>query len=111
MAKITNINIYHLFISNLLILNVIAHVIETVPLCGTMDGSPLPKDSDKIYFKDRTLGIRTVEINGKVYACYPDGTMVDTTSSKSSESNETIDESTLNSRIQNGKFSSTHISI
>lgn len=101
MAKRTLIGC-QLCILNLLILNVIAHVIESVPLCGTMDGSP-PKDSDKIYFKDRNLGIRTVEINGKIYACYPDGTMVDTSSSKSSESNETIDETTLNSRIQSGK--------
>lgn len=100
MAKITS-KIRHLCIWNLLILNVIAHVIETVPLCGTMDGSP-PKDSDKIYFKDRTQGIRTVEINGKVYACYPDGTMVDTAASNSAESNETVDDGTLNSRIQNG---------
>lgn len=101
MAKIIDINIYHFFILNLLTLNVIAHVIETVPLCGTMDGSP-PKDSDKIYFKDRTQGIRTVEINGKVYACYPDGTSVSTNSSNSSESNETLDDSELNARIQSG---------
>lgn len=101
MAKRTLIGC-ELCILNLLILNVIAHVIETVPLCGTMDGSP-PKDSDRIYFKDRNLGIRTVEINGKIYACYPDGTMVDTSSSKSSESNETIDDTTLHSRIKSGK--------
>lgn len=100
MAKIRKI-ICHLCIFNLLVLNVIAHVIETLPLCGTMDGS-LPKDMDRIYFKDRTQGIRTVEINGKVYACYPDGTMVDTTADISSESNETVDDDTLNSRIQSG---------
>lgn len=90
----------------LLLLNIFinAHMIEMTPLCGTMDGSPPPKDQDKIYFKDRTQGIRTVEVNGTVYACYPDGTMIDTTSSaQSAESGETIDDTTLQSRIQSGK--------
>lgn len=88
-----------------LLLNVVinAHTIVATPLCGTMDGSAPPKDQDKIYFKDRTQGIRTVEVNGTVYACYPDGTMIDTTSSaQSSDSGETIDDTTLHSRIQSG---------
>lgn len=97
------VKLSHLSILNaLLLLNVVAaHVI--VPLCGSMDGSP-PKDSDKIYFKDRTQGIRTVEINGTIYACYPDGTMVDTGGSKSSESGESVDDTTLHTRIQTGKY-------
>lgn len=96
----------------LLLLNVVinAHIIETTPLCGTMDGSPPPKDSDKIYFKDRAQGIRTVEVNGTIYACYPDGTMVDTASSsgQASDSAESIDDTTLQSRIQSGKFQYTN---
>lgn len=105
MAQIT-LKCSHLIVVNLLLLLIVvinAHIIETTPLCGTMDGSP-PKDSDKIYFKDRAQGIRTVEVNGTIYACYPDGTMVDTASSaQSSDSGETIDDTTLQSRIQSGK--------
>lgn len=105
MAQIT-LKCSHLVVVNLfLLLNIVinAHIIETTPLCGTMDGSP-PKDSDKIYFKDRAQGIRTVEVNGTIYACYPDGTMVDTASSGAADSGETIDDSTLQSRIQSGKL-------
>lgn len=116
MAQIT-LKCSHLIVLNLLLLlNVVinAHIIETTPLCGTMDGSPPPKDSDKIYFKDRAQGIRTVEVNGTIYACYPDGTMVDTASSSSaqaSDSGETIDDTTLQSRIQSGKFYSYFLNL
>lgn len=100
MAVIT-LNISHLCIINLLVLCVIANVMELAPLCGTMDGSTV-KD-DKIYFKDRSQRIRTIEVNGTIYACYPDGTMIDTTSSSSSEySNERLTESQLNVRIREG---------
>lgn len=106
MAQIT-LKCSHLIVVNLFVLlNVVinAHIIETTPLCGTMDGSPPPKNADKIYFKDRAQGIRTVEVNGTVYACYPDGTMVDTASSGASDSGETVDDTTLQSRIQSGKL-------
>lgn len=110
MAQIT-LKIRHLFGVNVILfllrVAISAHIIETTPLCGTMDGSSPPKDTDKIYFKDRAQGIRTVEVNGTIYACYPDGTMVDTASSSSSqsaESGETIDDTTLQSRIQSGTF-------
>lgn len=108
MVQIT-FKVRHLHAVNwLLLLNVVinAQSIATTPLCGTMDGSTPPKDSDKIYFKDRAQGIRTVEVNGTIYACYPDGTMVDTaSSSQSAESDgETVDDTTLQSRIQSGTF-------
>lgn len=111
MAQIT-LKCSHLIIVNLLLLlNVVinAHIIETAPLCGTMDGSKPPKDNDKIYFKDRAQGIRTVEINGTIYACYPDGTMVDTT--QSSDSGETVDDTTLQSRIQSGTIKNHFFSL
>lgn len=96
--------ISHLCIFNVIMLNAIvnAHVVELAPLCGTFNGSPPPKDADKIYFKDGSQGIQTIEINGTIYACYPDGSMVDTTSS---ESSELIDDHELHSRIQNGNNS------
>lgn len=84
MAVIT-VNVSHLCIFSLLMLSVMANVMELTPLCGTMDGSS-PKDSDKIYFKDKNQRIRTVEVNGTIYACYPDGTMVEPNSSSSAES-------------------------
>lgn len=108
MAAIT-VKISHLCIFNLLMFSVIASVIDLTPqtpLCGTMDGSP-QKDSDKIYFKDRSQRIRTVEVNGTIYACYPDGTMVDTTSSSSSSaenSNERITGYQLADRIHDGNI-------
>lgn len=107
MAVIT-LRISHLCIFNLLMFSAIASVIDLTqqtPLCGTMDGSP-QKDSDKIYFKDRSQRIRTVEVNGTIYACYPDGTMVDTTSSSSAEnSNERITGYQLADRIHDGNKS------
>lgn len=104
MAAITS-RISHWCIFNLLMLSAIANVIELAPLCGTMDGSP-QKDNDKIYFKDRSQRIRTVEVNGTIYACYPDGTMIDTTSSSSAEnSNERISGHQLAHRIQTGNQS------
>lgn len=104
MAAIT-LGISHLCIFNLLMLSVMANVIDLAP-CGTMDGSP-QKDSDRIYFKDRSQRIRTVEVNGTIYACYPDGTMIDTTSSSSSaeNSNERISGHELTHRIQEGNLS------
>lgn len=104
MAVIT-LGISHWCIFNLLMLGVIANVIDLAPLCGTMDGSP-QKDNDRIYFKDRSQRIRTVEVNGTVYACYPDGTMIDTTSSSSAEnSNEQITGHQLAHRIRDGNQS------
>lgn len=101
MAVIT-VNVSHLCIFSLLMLSVMANVLELTPLCGTMDGSP-PKDSDKIYFKDKNQRIRTVEVNGTIYACYPDGTMIDTTSSSSAEtSGERITGPQLHDRIRDG---------
>lgn len=83
--------------------SVMANVMELTPLCGTMDGSA-PKDSDKIYFKDKSQRIRTVEVNGTIYACYPDGTMVEPNSSSSAENSgeRTINEAQINDRIRNG---------
>lgn len=95
MAVIT-VRVSHLCIFNMLMLNVIAKVVDLTPMCGTMDGSP-PKDSDKIYFKDDSQGIRTIEVNGKTYACYPDGTMIDRTSSSSS------------AEVNDDKFSGTQL--
>lgn len=88
-------------------LSVIVSVVELTPLCGgRIDGTP-QTDSDKIYFKDKTQRIRTIEINGTVYACYPDGTMVDTTSSSSSAetSNERpLSEQEIRQRIREGTY-------
>lgn len=69
--------INHFYI--VLVLSFTVHFIDTYPLCGTMDGSPQPTEADKIYFKGNH-GIRTVEINGTVVACYPDGTLINNTS-------------------------------
>lgn len=87
-----------------LVLSFTVNFIETYPLCGTMDGSPLPKETDKIYFKDNNHGIRTVEINGTVVACYPDGTLVNNPSdtSASTTGNNENDQPTLPSRIRSG---------
>ncbi|XP_031629375.1 protein spaetzle-like isoform X2 [Contarinia nasturtii] len=90
---------------NLLMLSVIVSVVELTPLCGQIDGSSQP-DSDKIYFKDRSQRIRTIAINGKVYACYPDGTMVDTTSS-GENSNERLSEHEIRERIREDETNST----
>lgn len=98
MAVIT-LKMSHLCTFAFLVLHVVSHVIDTIPLCGTMDGSG-PKGSDKIYFKD-LQGIRTIEVNGTVIACYPDGTPVDSNSSSSSEE-EVLDGARLNSRIREG---------
>ncbi|XP_055296612.1 protein spaetzle-like isoform X2 [Sitodiplosis mosellana] len=99
MAVIT-VNVSNLCIFGLLMLSVMANVMELTPLCGTMDGSP-PKDSDKIYFKDKNQRIRTIEVNGTIFACYPDGTMVEPNSSSSAENSDerTINGSQLNDRI------------
>lgn len=104
MAVIT-VNVSHLCIFSVLMFSVMAHVIELTPLCGTIDGSP-PKDSDKIYFKDKSQRIRTVEVNGTVYACYPDGTMIDTTASSSSgeNSDERISGAQLQERLRDGNY-------
>lgn len=103
MAVIT-VRVSHLFILSLLVLNVIANVVDLTPMCGTIDGSP-PKDSTKIYFKDDSQRIRTIEVNGRTYACYPDGTMIDTTSSSSAEVNgDKISGTQLNDRMNNGNM-------
>lgn len=94
--SVITLKISHLCIFTLLVLQTISHVIQEIPLCGTMDGSLPPKENDKIYFKDNQ-GIRTVQVNGSIIACYPDGTMVDTKSS-----GETIDATSLDSRIREG---------
>lgn len=105
MAVIT-LKISHLCTFTLLILHTATHVIDTIPLCGSMDGSP-PKESDKIYFKDNQ-GIRTVEVNGTVIACYPDRTPVDMNSSssslQSSEEEEVLRGAKLVSRIREGNL-------
>lgn len=86
-----------LCIFSILILSVVANVMKLAPLCGTMDGSP-KKDSDKIYFIDKTEPVRKVEVNGTIYGCYPDGTMIKTNSSSPAENNG---KKTVN-RISNG---------
>lgn len=104
MAVIT-LKISHLctFTFTLLILHTATHVIDTIPLCGSMDGSA-PKDSDKIVFKDNQ-GIRTVEVNGTVVACYPDGTPVNmNSSSSSSDEEEVLRGAKLVSRIREGNL-------
>lgn len=102
MAVIT-LKISHLctFTFTLLILHTATHVIDTIPLCGSMDGSEA-KESDKIYFKDNQ-GIRTVEVNGTVVACYPDRTPVDMNSSSSDEE-EVLRGAKLVSRIREGNL-------
>lgn len=60
----------HLFLIGCLIACVIAHAIDsTPPLCGAIDGEP--NDEHKIYFKDNSQGIRTIELNGTIVGCYP----------------------------------------
>lgn len=97
---IVNVN---LCIFSLLMLSVMANVMKLAPLCGTMDGSA-PKDSDTIHFKDKNQQIRKVEVNGTVYGCYPDGTMIKSNSSSSAENGgkKTINGSKMNDRILNG---------
>ncbi|XP_055296613.1 protein spaetzle-like [Sitodiplosis mosellana] len=103
MAVIT-VNVSHLCIFSLLALSVMANVMELTPLCGTMDGLP-PKDSDKIYFKDKNQRIRTVEVNGTTYACYSDGTMIESNSSSSAGNSGKmpINGTQLNDRIRDEK--------
>lgn len=76
----------------LVIINVAVGVIQAVP-CGNTLGSPPPSSSpssydDRIYFKPDSQGIQTIDINGTIYACYPDGTMIKTQAS--SESSEEV---------------------
>lgn len=95
---IVNVSLY---IFSLLALSVMANVMELAPLCGTMDGSA-KKDSDKIYFIDKTEPVRKVEVNGTIYGCYPDGTMIKSNSSLSTENSGKKTGSKLQDRILNG---------
>lgn len=56
---------------NLLVLNVIAYSIGSIPLCGTKDGSLPPKDKQQIFFKDTDKGVKTVETSESIVGCYP----------------------------------------
>lgn len=69
MTSIT-LKVGDLFLFGWLVTFVIAHAIDSTPLCGTIDGES-DKDDHKIYFKDNDHGIRTVELNGTIVGCFP----------------------------------------
>lgn len=75
MAKVT-LNLSQLFIFNIVILSVTSYAIDSIsdsiPLCGSLDGSLSSKDNQRIHFKDKDQGIRTVEMNGTIIGCYAD---------------------------------------
>lgn len=55
---------------------VFSHAIDSPPpLCGPMDGEA--NDEHKIYFRDNSRGIRTIEMNGTIVGCYPSALVVD----------------------------------
>lgn len=66
----------NLFLFGCLISCAIAHAIDlTLPICGKIDGET--NDDHKIYFRDSDKGILTVERNGTIFGCHPNGLIVD----------------------------------
>lgn len=72
------VKLVHFYLFPWLLSRVIGYSIETIPICGKIP--PIvkevlpPRDTQKIYFKDKDNGIRTMEINGTIIGCYPDAT-------------------------------------
>lgn len=80
----------------------IANRINLTQLCPPRNGMH-PRDTDRIIFNQ---GIRTIAIGGKTYACYPDGSMVEATSSSSSSAEnsggKSINGIKINDRLNEG---------
>lgn len=94
--------ITHFYVQNMLLLSVVGFAID-IPLCGSIDGSKSSRDTDQIIFKGQQM-IRTIEVNGTIHACYPDGSPVEPTSS-SADSGDRLSGTALAGRIGEGNQS------